>query len=559
MSRFGPRITRDIVAFRLWAPDAKDVALEIRDRDLVPMRKMPGGWFEAEAACEPGTCYRFRLGDIAFADPASRLQSGGVHGWSVLTAPPSHISHWRGRPWEESVLYECHVGLMGGFDGVTAQLPRLADLGITVLELMPVAAFPGQRNWGYDGVLLFAPAEAYGEPHALRRLIEKAHELRLSVVLDVVYNHFGPDGNFLSLYASRFFRDDVQTPWGAAIDFRQPEVREFFFENACYWLEEFGFDGLRLDAIHAIRDEGWLVELPPRLKGKFPDRDIKLIVENEDNDAALLAAGYEGQWNDDFHHALHVLLTDESHSYYGDYRERPAAKLAKALSEGFIYQGDISSVRGAPRGKPSGHLRPASFINFLQNHDQIGNRPFGDRLTESVAQEKLRAAVALLMLCPQIPMLFMGEEIGTTTPFLYFTDHNPELAQQVREGRRREFAHFAQHADIPDANDLATYLQSKPVGVDGEFWSGFYRYLIGLRARHVAPHRKGARAIEAAAISVSAVCATWRLGDGSKLTLATNLGNGSVAHTFPGARPFFGQLAGHNCLPAFATVAWIEG
>jgi maltooligosyltrehalose trehalohydrolase len=480
------------------------------------MKEMGGGWLEAVVDCGPNDHYRFRLNNVVFPDPASRLQSGGVHGWSVVQSPAAR------------------------------------------LELMPIAAFPGQRNWGYDGVLPFAPAEAYGSPETLRDLISKAHALGLSVILDVVYNHFGPDGNYLPLYAKRFFREDFKTPWGAGIDFRQPEVRAFFLENACYWLGEFGFDGLRLDAVHAMRSEGWLAELPERLRSAFPDRKIKLVMEDEDNRASLIEEGYDAQWNDDMHHVLHVLLTEERGTYYGDYSEKPAAKLAKALTEGFIYQGEFSPTRGDVRGEPSGHLPPSSFISFLQNHDQTGNRAFGERLVALVPAGKLKAAIAMLLLCPQIPLLFMGEEQGAATPFLYFTDHTPELAQKVREGRKREFAHKAGLAALPDANDVETYLRSRPVGDFGEDWFEYYRSLIALRARYVVPHLNGTRSLGAIELSDRAVLASWRLGNGTRLTLAANFGKEVLKRALPTVTPIFGETQSRERLDGWSTMAWVQ-
>ncbi|HEX4177723.1 MAG TPA: alpha-amylase family glycosyl hydrolase, partial [Rhizomicrobium sp.] len=364
--------------FSLWAPDAAQIILET-EHGRQALHDAGDGWKEAVMPGGPGLKYRFRIGDVAFPDPASRLQQGGVHGWSVVTAP-SQADQWRGRPWHETVLYECHAGLMGGFDGLAARLPQLAQLGITAIELMPIAAFPGSRNWGYDGVLPYAMAESYGAPEALRALIASAHARNVSVFLDVVYNHFGPDGNYLPLYAKAFFREDRPTPWGPAIDFRVPQVRQFFTDNARYWLFDIGFDGLRLDAVHAIVDDGWLNELAAELHRGAGDRHIHLVLENEDNTASRLRHGFDAQWNDDIHHALHVLLTGEMHAYYKDFAQQPAALLAKSLAEGFIYQGQASANRGGkPRGEPSQDLPPTAFVNFLQNHDQTGNRAFGER------------------------------------------------------------------------------------------------------------------------------------------------------------------------------------
>ena len=466
MNQFGPQSETGGVRFRLWAPGADGIVVEVQGHGEAPLQPAVDGWKEAVVPCATGTRYRFRLGDVVFPDPASRLQSGGVHGWSVVCPQFEHQSLWIGRPWEETVLYECHAGLMGGFAGVEARLPLLAELGFTAVELMPIAEFPGRRNWGYDGVLPFAPAEAYGTPAELRTLIESAHRLGMMIFLDVVYNHFGPNGNYLSLYAKRFFRTDKPTPWGAAIDFRVPQVRQFFEENARFWLFEYGFDGLRFDAIHAIEDKDWLDGLAADLRREAGERHIHLVLENEDNIASHLRPDrFDAQWNDDIHHPLHILLTGEKTGYYQDFADQPAALLARGLAEGFVYQGQASANRkGAPRGEPSAALSPTAFVAFLQNHDQIGNRAYGERLTTLANPEALKAAIALLLLMPQIPMIFMGEEIGSTAPFLYFTDHGLELAKAVREGRRREFAFAAtaHERQIPDPNAVESFELSKP-------------------------------------------------------------------------------------------------
>ena len=437
--KFGPQIHGTEVVFRLWAPSSDEVLLELKDKGTFPLSGADDGWREARVRCAAGQRYRFRLGDVSFPDPASRSQDGGVHGWSVVV-PRMTPARWPGRPWEETVLYECHPGLMGGFRGIGEKLGALCDLGITAIELMPIAAFPGAHNWGYDGVLPFAAAEAYGSLSDLTALLERAHALNMMVFLDVVYNHFGPDGNYLPLYAKSFFRTDVETPWGAAIDFRVPQVRQFYEQNARYWLFEIGFDGLRFDAVHAIVDEGWLTSLAAILRQEAGDRQIHLVLENEDNIASHLrprhaSKQFDAQWNDDIHHALHVLLTGETGGYYQDFAEQPAALLARGLSEGFIYQGDKSANRhGKSRGEPSGDLPPTAFVAFLQNHDQIGNRAFGERLTLLAEPQALRAAIALLLLMPQVPMLFMGEEIGSRAPFLLFHRSRPGTGQS-RSGR----------------------------------------------------------------------------------------------------------------------------
>ena len=566
---FGPHPAKGRTEFNLWAPARRDIALEVEGSTSASMPPDSEGRRHAISPAGAGARYRFRVGDdLRVPDPASRAQDGDVGDHSLVVDPDAYrwrCTHWRGRPWEETILYELHVGLFGGFEQVAAQLERIAGLGFTAVELMPVADFPGRRNWGYDGVLPFAPDRAYGTPSELKELIDGAHALGLMVFLDVVYNHFGPDGNRLSEYAPQFFRVDRGTPWGEAIDFREPMVRRFFIENARYWIGEFRFDGLRIDAVHAIGDRDFLLELLQDVRADMAaDRHVHLVLENDDNDADLLRRGFDAQWNDDFHHALHVLLTGETAGYYADYAKSPTRALARALAEGFIYQGEASQHRGAARGMPSADLPPAAFVSFLQNHDQIGNRAFGERLTVLADPRALRAAIALQLLCPQIPLVFMGEEAGAREPFLYFTDHKPELAGAVRKGRREEFARFPEFADpgqrerIPDPNAKETFERSRPsfVGADAPDWSNFYSELIRLRHEHVIPRLRGARADGAEVLGDGAVLARWRMGDGARLSLAINLGAEAVAGNFPHVLPFWGNVEAG--VAENSTVAWIE-
>ena len=524
--------------FALWAPDAAGVGLEIDGAATLDMEADDDGWFVATTQAPAGTRYRFRIGDIVVPDPASRAQSGGVHGWSLVIDPayPWTDADWRGRPWDETVLVELHPGLLGGFRGAIDQLPGLAALGVTAIELMPVNAFGGTRGWGYDGVLPYAPHESYGAPADLQALVDAAHGFGLSVFLDVVYNHFGPDGNYLGAYASAFFDPEVHTPWGGAVAVHEPAVHRFFVDNALMWLRDYHIDGLRFDAVHAIADDAFLDAMAAEIRGSFPDRHIHLVLENERNDAERLrtddsGGGYDAQWNDDFHNVLHVLLTGETNAYYTDFADRPAERLARCLAEGFIYQGEASQNHdGKTRGTPSAHLAPSRFVSFLQNHDQIGNRALGERLTTLTDPAKLRAATALLLLCPQIPLVFMGDVDGSETPVLFFTDFHDELADAVREGRRKEFAKFAAFADpeararIPDPNAPATFDASRPQpGPDAAAWRALYRDLIALRMTHIVPHLTEARAIGAQATGPAAVTARWRLGDGATLTVAIDL------------------------------------
>jgi maltooligosyltrehalose trehalohydrolase len=550
-------IAPDRTRFRLWAPSLKSASIAIEDVGDVVMRHAGGGWFEAEYPCGAGTRYRYRVappagGDaILVPDPASRLQDGDVHDPSIVVDAQAFTwthNDWRGRPWCETIIYELHPGLAGGFAGIQRLLPDLVALGVTAIELMPIADFAGPRNWGYDGVLAFAPDTSYGTPDELKSLIDAAHGIGLMVFLDVVYNHFGPDGNYIGLYADKFFRDDIETPWGRAIDFRRREVRDFFCNNALYWLKEYRFDGLRLDATHSIVPQDWLEELAECVTAAVVGRHVHLAVEHEGNAAHLLGPhrGYDAQWNDDCHHVLHVLLTGEDDGYYVDFATDAADKLARCLSEGFVYQGQPSIFRkGVPRGEPSKDLPPTAFVSFLQNHDQIGNRAFGERLTTLADPAALEAAFAMLLLCPQIPLIFMGEERASTQPFMFFTSFpGEELADAVREGRRNEFASTNAFADsavmIPDPNALDSFERSRVDFAESHDAAvmaalGRTRRLIALRKTHIVPRLEGSRSLGAEAVGPKAVIARWHMGDGAVLTLAINLAAESVpvpAHHF---------------------------
>ena len=518
--------------FRIWAPSVSTLSLEIDGRDPVAVTADAEGFHTTVLSCPAGAHYRYRLPDgLAVPDPASRRQDGDVSGASVVLDARSYRwtnTDWQGRPWSEAVIYEVHPGAAGGFDGIRRDLARLRDLGVTVVELMPIADFPGAHNWGYDGVLPYAPDEAYGTPDALKALIDAAHGLGLMVFLDVVYNHFGPDGNYLHALAKPFFRDDLQNPWGAAIDFRQRPVRDYFIQNALCWLMEYRFDGLRFDAVHAISEPDFLQEMAATIHRTVePGRQVHLVLEHEGNAASLLRGSFDAQWTDDVHHCLHVMLTGESEGYYEDFQD-PAKLLARCMADGFAYQGETSPHSGKPRGEPSADLPTTAFVICLQNHDQIGNRAFGERLTQLADPVALRAATALLLLSPFIPLIFMGEEIGAREPFLFFTSHNEELAKLVREGRRAEFKHFAAFADpatrarIPDPNAESSFEASIPHAGDAASFATM-KALLALRAKHVVPGIPGCRSEAAAPLGGSGVQASWRLGDGRRLTLAMNL------------------------------------
>lgn len=534
--------------FALWAPDAFSVGLQIADDESLPMVARSDGWFTLEHKCPAGTAYRFDIdGEVAVPDPASRAQQDDVHSPSVVVDPLAYEwqnTNWLGRPWSQAVIYELHVGALGGYAGVEAHLARLAALGVTAIELMPIAEFPGTRNWGYDGVLPYAPEASYGTPEQLKHLIDCAHGHGLMVILDVVYNHFGPDGNYLGRYAKGFFRHDKKTPWGDAIDFRRDEVRSFFIDNAAMWLLEYRFDGLRFDAVHAIQDPTFLQEMAGTLREQVgPDRHVWLMLENEHNQAHLLEQGYDAQWNDDGHNVLHVMLTGESEAYYADFSEDSTEKLARCLSQGFIYQGETNQ-KGEARGEPSGHLPPSAFVLFLQNHDQIGNRAMGERLSLLCSEPALRAATALLLLSPMIPMLFMGDEWAADEPFLFFTDHHGELAEAVREGRRAEFAAFDSFANeetrakIPDPNAASTFEASRPDFAEFQFrqdgpWVQLYRQLLALRRDEIVPRLDGAQSLGAQVLADKAVSAKWRMGDGSVLRIDLNLSESAVPVQLP--------------------------
>ncbi|MDY7579063.1 malto-oligosyltrehalose trehalohydrolase [Herbaspirillum sp. RTI4] len=552
---FGAQLlSPDRTYFRLWAPLARAAWVDIEGGAHIAMPEDPDadGWFAVEAVCRAGTAYRYVLSltdgtKVTVPDPASRAQRDDVHGPSVVVDDSAYVwqhPEWQGLPWHETVIYELHVGAMGGYDCVRQRLPELAALGITAVELMPVADFPGSRNWGYDGVLPFAPHASYGTPDELKALIDTAHGLGMMVFLDVVFNHFGPDGNYLSLYAKPFFSQEAPTEWGDTIDFSRPEVSNFFMQAALHWVHDYRFDGLRLDAAQAIREQDWLPRLSRRLHESVPaSRHLHLVLEHEGNAAHLLdrsklhETAFDAQWNDDGHHVLHVLLTGEQDGYYSDFAEDAAEKLARCLRDGFIYQGEPSAYRGGvARGEPSAQLPPTSFVLFLQNHDQIGNRPCGERLTTLAHPAALRAAQALLLLSPQIPLLFMGEEFGARQPFFYFTDHaNEALAQAVREGRRREFSRFphlaatAVNDRMPDVNNLASFVASIPHRTPSDasenaLWHSWTQRLLEIRKARIVPHLVHAKSLSAKALAVAAVNARWRLGDGTVLNITLNLG-----------------------------------
>ena len=555
---FGAEVRPDgWVRFRLFAPtaDRVQVAVEGRDEPLA-MVASGDGWHELlTSEVGPGALYRFVLPDgKQVADPASRFQPQDVNGPSEVIAPGSYVwkdGAWTGRAWNEVVLYELHVGAFtpeGTFKGATQKLDYLRDLGVTAIEIMPIADFAGARGWGYDGVLLYAPDSSYGRPEDLKAFVEAAHARGMAVMLDVVYNHFGPEGNYLPSYFPNLLTERHKTSWGAAVNYDGEQsgvVREFVIHNALYWLEEFHLDGLRLDAVHAILDDSpkhILTELAERVRAVDRPYPVHLVLENEKNEAFRLTRDCKGepehftaQWNDDVHHVLHTAATHEDVGYYADY-EGKTELLGRALAEGFAYQGQASVCSGKHRGEPCAHLPPGAFIAFVQNHDQIGNRAFGERISRITNVDALKALVAIYLLLPQTPMIFMGEEWRSKKPFPYFCDFHGDLADKVREGRRNEFKDFPEFQDpakrdtIPDPLAESTFLSAK---LDWERLEerehaeclDRHRNLIRVRRESIVPLLNSIRG-NAGSFEVrgpGAVVVRWQEKDGRELRLCANL------------------------------------
>ncbi|MPZ22347.1 MAG: malto-oligosyltrehalose trehalohydrolase [Dehalococcoidia bacterium] len=497
-----------MTVFRVWAPRAQRVDLDLDGRRHA-MEEAENGWFISQALQhKPDSDYGFSIdGDEPLPDPRTPRQPHGVHG---LSRPVDHsVFRWTdqqwagGQPLSSALIYELHVGTFspaGTFDGVIDQLDHLCDLGVTHVELMPVAQFPGNRGWGYDGVDLFAPHESYGGPAGLRRLVDACHAKGLAVLLDVVYNHLGPSGNYLSRYGP-YFTDHHSTPWGDAVNTDGPdsgEARRFFCDNALMWLRDYHFDGLRLDAVQEIVDTTAL-HLLEQLGEEVAEleaglgRRLVLIAESDANDPRYVRPrphgyGLNAQWNDDFHHALHAALTGERGGYYADFGS--LEKLAKTITDAWVHDGSYSTFRRRCHGRPPGDLSGHRFLAYMQNHDQVGNRATGDRIGSLVSEGRVKIGAALTMVSPYVPMIFQGEEWGASTPFLYFTDHEDrDLGRAVTEGRRREFAAFGWDPDrIPDPRDSSTFGRSRLdwSEVDREPHASmlrWYRDLIGLRRR----------------------------------------------------------------------------
>ncbi len=484
---WGTRYAPDGTRFRLWAPSAQSVELGIAHTDrhqpdgFEALRRTEDGWWEIVTPdVKPGYSYGYRIdGGRIVADPASRAQSGDVHWLSRVVDPNEYkwrSADWKGRPWHECIFYELHVGTFtpeGTFDAVIGKLDYLKEAGITAIELLPIAQFGGQRGWGYDGVLLYCPHDVYGGPEGLKRLVDAAHERGLMVFLDVVYNHFGPDGNYIPAYIPEFFHQEIMTPWGAAIAYDEKPVRDFMIENALYWLTEYRIDGLRLDAIDSIKDTTdvpLVKELSARVREVLGDRHVHITTEDDRNitwhierEADGSIGHVSGEWNDDFHHTAHAMATHEQEAYYRDYDPKSAEQMATALATGFVFQGDDSQHRGKKVGTSSAHLPPTAFVNFIQNHDQVGNRAFGDRLRSLASARIYDCLQAILLLSPQIPLMFQGDEFGDCNSFCFFTDFDGELASAVSKGRKKEFRKFAAFEDeeaaevFPDPNHERTF------------------------------------------------------------------------------------------------------
>jgi maltooligosyltrehalose trehalohydrolase len=466
LDRFGAWLDGGGAHFRVWAPSAARVELVFEgSRQPVAMTPADNGVFAADmAGPSVGTRYRYRVdGQGPYPDPASRWQPDGVHGASAIDDPRTFA--WRSAPPRVSlrdlVIYELHTGTFseaGTFDGVREKLPYLRDLGVTAIELMPIAEFPGSRNWGYDGAALFAPSSVYGGPAGLRRLVDAAHQLGLAVLLDVVYNHLGPDGAYLKAVSPDFFAADEASPWGDAVNLAEPDVAAWLKANAAHWAIDYQIDGFRLDATHALphaHAPAFLRELVEDVR-REAGRDLIFIAEDHRNLADMLRApnnggwGLDGVWADDFHHHVRVIAAGDTHGYYRDF-QRDAADLAETIRRGWFYRGQHSEYHGQPRGSDPSSLAPEQFIICIQNHDQVGNRARGDRLHHGTGLDAWRAASALLLLAPETPLIFMGQEWAASTPFQYFTDHHEPLGRMVSHGRRNEFRDFPEFRGRPDA------------------------------------------------------------------------------------------------------------
>lgn len=559
--RFGAEVRNGSTRFKIWAPQCKTIKLKLRGRrSLIELDAVGDGWHRIDVeGVGAGTLYKYVLPDgTAIPDPTSRHQPEGIHGFSEVIDPRDFVwtdRDWRGRPWEEAIIYELHVGTFteqGTFAAAASRLDHLLDLGVTAVQIMPVAEFYGRFNWGYDGAMWFAPSSNYGRPEDLKAFVDAAHRRSMMVFLDVVYNHFGPHGNYLPAIAPIFTKKH-ESPWGEAINFDGPGaevVRELVVENALYWTSEFNFDGLRFDAIHTIADEApthILEVLAARIRASRPHRYTHLIVENSDNQEVWLRRNsgsepvhYTAQWNDDVHHLLHAAATGENTGYYADFDnfEERSGMLGRALAEGFAYQGEMKPHEGMKRGEPSGGLPATAFVVYMQDHDQVGNRVKGDRITRIAHDDAVKALTAIYLLSPQIPMLFQGEEWASTRPFPFFSDVPVELRDAVRKGRQEELKSTPEHEDPdkPDIDEAVDPTSAKTFASAKLDWSSVkkephrswlqhYRSLIDVRKAEIVPRLLGQNGFagQFELLGVKSVLVTWRMGDGSSLRLYANL------------------------------------
>ncbi|WP_108395474.1 malto-oligosyltrehalose trehalohydrolase [Devosia submarina] len=581
---FGPVLSDDGVEFRLWAPLHRKILLQLDDEEPKDMQPAADGWhmFKASGA-QAGALYKFVLPDgLEVPDPGSRFQPQDVHGPSEVIDLGDYAwrtDDWQGRPWEEMVIYEMHVGSFtkeGTYRAAIDRLDHLQQLGVTALQIMPLSDFPGRYNWGYDGVLPYAPDSSYGRPEDLMALVDEAHARGISVFLDVVYNHFGPDGNYMPNYAP-LFTDKHQSSWGQGINYDAENskwVREFVIQNALYWITQFRIDGLRFDAVQAIVDtseEHLLHEMARRLRAATAGRPLHLIVENEENNSDLLRRNLDGtpklytaQWNDDLHHVLHTAATGEDFGYYADYAH-DSKKLARSLAEGFVFQGEEMPYRGSTRGKPSAELPPTAFVSFTQNHDQIGNRALGDRMVSYRGPDELKAIAAICLLAPEIPMLFMGEEWGAPEPFPYFCDFDEELNEKVRQGRRKELSRLPgfDADDLLDPTAYSTFASakldwSKPATGRHSEMLAFYSELLSIRAKNIVPLLRGLSGNRnSVRLDRNAIAVDWSFPGGTRLQLLANLSDKPIEIDVEyEAQPIFslGKLEGQTLAPW--TVLW---
>jgi maltooligosyltrehalose trehalohydrolase len=571
-------ISSDVVRFRVWAEGQNDMTLRLPENDI-QMMAAGDGWYQIDVpGIRHGTAYQFVLQDgMAVPDPASRAQKGDVNGPSVVIDSSRYLHAnrgWKGRAWEETIIYELHIGTFtpeGTFRAAIDKLPYLAELGVTQLEVMPVSQFGGSRGWGYDGVLLYAPHSAYGTPEEFHVFIDAAHGLGLSVVLDIVLNHFGPEGNYLPLLSPAFFDSQRMTPWGNGIAYENDAVRSYIIEAPLYWLTEYHLDGLRFDAIDQIKDASAkhiLQEIAERIRQFIPDRHIHLTTEDSRNVIFLHPRDEHGEtplftaeWNDDFHNAAHVFATGETHAYYQDFAHQPEQKFARALSEGFVYQGEISPQSGEPRGVDCNTQPPQFFVDFIQNHDQTGNRAQGDRLITLAGADNTRVLLIALLLSPHIPLLFMGEEYGETHPFLFFTDFHGKLASAVREGRAKEFTGHAGHGEsVPDPNDVNTFNHSKLnwdriATEEGKTWLRLTRKLLELRHRYIVPLLRAGGTADGDIMHTApgVVAVRWRFSGGT-LSLALNISHSPVVLPKLAGETLFAWPEVDDILPANSIV-----